>query len=76
MTHADNGAIASKAFASLTEDDILESLIEHQITGTLDSGGRFFGNLEGYDQYRLFIRGNRGQRILIKRKYVARLEAL
>lgn len=76
MSHTDSEAVASKTFASLSEDDVLESLIEHEITGSLDSGGRFFGNLEGFDQYRLFIRGNRGQRILIKRKFIAKLEAV
>lgn len=47
-----------------------------EIIGWIDSGSKFYGKLDVFNQYRLFIIGNRGQRIIIKRGQVARLEAV
>ena len=76
MSQVDTVAVATKTFASLNEDDILDSLTGKQLIGWLDSGSRFYGTLEAFNEYRLFIVGNRGQRIIIKRRKVSRLEAV
>jgi hypothetical protein len=65
-----------KTFASLNEDDILASMQGKELIGWLDSGSRFYGTLEAFTEHRLFIVGNRGQRIIIKRHKVSRLEAV
>jgi hypothetical protein len=51
-------------------------MVNKKIEGTLDSGGRFFGVLEGFSEFQLFIRGHRGQQIIVKRRKVAWMEAI
>jgi hypothetical protein len=65
-----------KVFSSTNEDEIYESMIEKYVDGTLDSGGRFWGRLEAFNEQKLFIRGERGQAIIIKRRRISRLEAV
>jgi hypothetical protein len=65
-----------KTFCSLSENDIIESMLKNKLDGTLDCGGRFFGILEDFNENSLFIRGDRGQMIIIKRKRISRLEAV
>jgi len=66
-----------KAFpSSVDEEEILASWIGRQIIGALESGSKFFGTLAAFDERQLLLIGNRGQRILIKRRKVARLEAV
>ena len=72
----DNVVDIRKTFASYDEDVILESMKGNQMIGWLDSGSRFYGTLESFNEHRLFIVGNRGQRIIIKRRKVSRLEAV
>jgi hypothetical protein len=62
-----------KVFSSTNEDEIYESMIEKYVDGTLDSGGRFWGRLEAFNERKLFIRGERGQAIIIKRRKISRL---
>jgi hypothetical protein len=76
MSQLDNVTLITKTFSSYDEDEILESWIGKQIIGALDSGSKFFGTLEAFNEHRLFIVGNRGQRIVIKRRKVARMEAV
>ncbi len=76
MSQLDNVADTRKTFASYDEDDILTSMQGNQIIGALDSGSKFYGTLEAFNEHRLFIVGNRGQRIIIKRRKVSRLEAV
>jgi hypothetical protein len=59
-----------------SEDEMLVPLVNIRIEGILDSGGRFFGDLEGFSEFLLFIKGERGQRIIIKRRKVAWMEAV
>jgi len=59
-----------------SEDDVLVPMVNKKIEGTLDSGGRFFGVLEGFSEFQLFIRGHRGQQIIVKRRKVAWMEAI
>jgi hypothetical protein len=60
----------------LNEDEILSSLINCKIDGNLETGSRFYGKLTAFNAKLLLLEGNAGQRILIKRKMVARLEAV
>jgi len=62
-----------KAFSSTDEDEIYESMIGSFVDGTIDSGGRFWGTLEAVTEQKLLIRGEHGQRILIKRRKISRL---
>lgn len=74
MSNYNNANDSIKKFPS--ENDILVQLIDKSVDGTLDSGGRFYGTLEGFSEFQLFIRGARGQLIVIKRRKVSRLEAV
>lgn len=76
MSQIDSVAVATKTFASYEEDDILASMKGKQLIGWLDSGSKFYGTLEAFTEHRLFIVGNRGQRIIIKKRKVSRLEAV
>jgi hypothetical protein len=66
-------ALATKEFPSTNELEIFESFIGKHIEGSLDSGSRFWGTLEGVTECLLCIRGVRGQVILIKKRKVSRL---
>lgn len=66
-------ALATKEFPSINELEIIESFIGKQIEGSLDSGSRFWGILEGFNENWLFIRGHRDQAIMVKRRKVSRL---
>ena len=74
MSEMDMVVKTTKEFPSNDEDGILESSIGNYGEGELESGGRFWGTLEGFTEHRLFFRGEHGQRIIIKRRRVARLE--
>jgi hypothetical protein len=76
MPDSNKAAVAIKAFSSVDEDEIFESMIEKFVDGTLDSGGRFWGRLEVFNDHKLFIRGERGQAIIIKKRRISRLEAV
>jgi len=65
-----------KGFSSFNEDQVLESWIGQHVIGALESGSRFFGTLTAFNEHQLLLTGNRGQRIIIKRRRVARLEAV
>ena len=75
MSDINNNAINSVNNYS-SEDDVLVPMVNKKIEGTLDSGGRFFGVLEGFSEFQLFIRGYRGQQIIVKRRKVAWMEAI
>jgi|WetSurMetagenome_2_1015567.scaffolds.fasta_scaffold954191_2 hypothetical protein len=68
----DSGTQVSKNFA-LNEDEVLVSLIDCHIEGILETGGRFRGKLLAFNDKLLLLEGNNRQRLLIKRKMVARL---
>ena len=50
--------------------------IGRNVNGQIERGGSFWGALEGYDDTYLYLKGNRGQEIIIKRRSVARLEVI
>ena len=75
MSSDDSGAYGSKAFPSLNEDDVLISLIDSDVNGNLETGSRFYGRLQAFNDKLILLRGTDGRRILIKRKMIARLEA-
>lgn len=76
MSTSPSGTQSSKTFASLNEDDILVSLIECDINGNLETGGKFWGKLLAFNDKLLLLEGTDRRRILIKRKMVARLESV
>jgi len=54
----------------------LESWIGKHIVGVLESGSKFYGTLAAFNEFQLLLIGNRGQHIIIKRRKVAKLEAV
>lgn len=76
MSELENVADATKEFSSNDEDELLESKIGKYGEGELESGGRFWGTLEGFTEHKLFFKGDHGQSIIIKRHRVARLEMI
>ena len=60
----------------MNEDEILVSLIECKIDGNLETGSRFYGKMIAFIDKLLLLVGNSKRRILIKRKVVAKLEAI
>ena len=52
------------------------SLIDCNIDGNLETGSRFYGKLIAFNDRLLLQAGTDGRRIMIKRKMVARLEAV
>jgi hypothetical protein len=61
----------TKTFPSI--DETVKSLIGKHVEGSLGSGSRFWGMLEGADARWLYIRGYRNQAIVIKRRNLAAL---
>jgi hypothetical protein len=61
----------TKTFPSI--DETVKSLIGKHVEGSLGSGSRFWGMLEGADAKWLYIRGYRNQAIVIKRRNLAAL---
>ena len=53
-----------------------EDSIGKNVKGQIERGGSFWGMLEDYDDTYLYLKGNRGQKIIIKRRSVARLEVV
>jgi len=78
MTTKDNVSIdATKTFASQDEGDAYRSLIGKRVEGFLEgNGSRFYGTLESFDEFMLYLRGDRGQLLLVKRRRIAKLEAI
>jgi hypothetical protein len=72
----DKGKVVNDIKKYPTENDILEPLIGKSVDGNLDGGGSFFGVLEGFSDYQLFLKGDEGQRIIIKRRKIARMEVV
>jgi hypothetical protein len=50
--------------------------IGRDINGQIERGGNFWGSLVGYDDTYLYLKGNRGQEIIIKRRSIAKLEVI
>lgn len=76
MTQLNNEIDNIKAFSSTDEDKLCAEYIEHRVSGVLDRGGKFWGTLEAFSAESLFIRGDKGQKIIIKRKRIAELEVI
>jgi hypothetical protein len=76
MTQINNENNSIKAFSSTDEDKLCNEYIEHKVSGVLDRGGKFWGTLEAFNAESLFIRGDRGQKIIIKRRRIAELEVI
>jgi hypothetical protein len=74
MSKVKNVADATNNLPSNDEDAILESKKGRYGEGELESGGLFWGTLNGFTEHRLFFTGEHGQSIIIKRRRVARLE--
>ena len=53
-----------------------EDSIGKSIRGQIERGGNFWGVLEDYDDAYLYLTGDAGQQIIIKRRSVARLEVI
>ena len=53
-----------------------EESIGKSIRGQIERGGNFWGVLEDYDDAYLYLTGDAGQQIIIKRRSVARLEVV
>ena len=53
-----------------------EESIGKSIRGQIERGGNFWGVLEDYDDAYLYLAGDAGQQIIIKRRSVARLEVV
>jgi hypothetical protein len=70
----ENVADATNNLPSNDEDVILLLKTGKFGEGELESGGRFWGTLNGFTEHRLFFTGEKGQSIIVKRKSVARLE--
>jgi len=71
-----DGANGIKEFSSFSEEKVLESWIGKHIVGVLESGSKFYGTLAAFNEFQLLLIGNRGQHIIIKRRKVAKLEAV
>jgi len=52
-------------------DDAIAELLNKHVDGALQSGSRFWGVLERFDGTWLYIRGYRGQPIIIRRRTLA-----
>jgi len=76
MSGIENVALATNNLPSNGEDEILESSIGKYGEDELESSGRFWRTLEGFTEHWLFFRGEHGQKLIIKRRRVARLEVL
>jgi len=48
----------------------------HPLYRLFPRGGKFWGTLEAFNAESLFIRGDKGQKIIIKRKRIAELEVI
>jgi hypothetical protein len=70
-----SGTLNTKTFA-LNADEFLVSLIESQVDGNLETGSHFYGRLIAFNDRLILLEGKDGRRILIKRKMIARLEAV
>ena len=53
-----------------------EESIGKSIRGQIERGGNFWGVLEDYDDAYLYLTGDAGQQIIIKRRTIARLEVI
>ena len=58
---------------NVVDTRIVKSLIGKHVDGALESGSRFWGVLEGFDERWLFLRGYHDQPIIIKRRKMASL---
>ena len=54
----------------------VQSMSNIELVAFLIGGGKFWGTLEAFSAESLFIRGERGQKIIIKRKRIAELEVI
>jgi hypothetical protein len=73
MSQDVKGSTTTKTFPHAEEDRTFESLIEKRVEGALESGAKFWGTLESFDANWLFLRGNRDQAIIIRRRKLAAL---
>ena len=69
----DNNEAALAINNDREDNKIIELLKEKHVEAALESGARFWGILESFDDKWLVIRGYRGQPILLKRRKVAAL---
>lgn len=71
VTETTKAANTTKTFSSI--DEMVKSLEGKHVETLLDSGSRLWGVLEGFDDQWLFIRGYKGQPIIVKRRKMASL---
>jgi hypothetical protein len=57
------------------EEKLLSSLLNQVVAGNIENGGFFTGQLVSFNDKFLFLKGDKGQDILIRRKWITRLEA-
>ncbi len=73
MSQDDNVVDTIDTFPRREDDQVIESLIGKHVDGALESGARFWGVLESFDEKWLFLRGYRNQPIIIRRRKMASL---
>ena len=76
MSQLNNVNNTIKSFSTTDEDKLCAEYIEHKVNGVLDRGGKFWGTLEAFNAESLFIRGDKGQKIIIRRRRIAELEVI
>jgi hypothetical protein len=75
MPNGEKLADARNSFASMFDEN-MKSLTGEQVKGITGSGGKFFGKLEGFDEQWVFVRGGRGQAIILRKKKIESIEAV
>lgn len=63
----ENTPSGTNIFAS----DAIAELLGKRVDGALQSGSKFWGTLERFDDRWLYLRGGRGQPIIIRRRTLA-----
>ncbi len=77
MSENENVVETTNSLPSNDEDAILESNIGNYCDGEIEmSGGRFWGKIAGFNERYLFLKGDHGQKIIVKRRRIARLEVV
>ena len=66
-----NAALARNNFPQCEEEKIIESLSNKHVEGVLNSGNRFWGTLDGFDENWLYLKGDRDQDIIVRRQKIA-----
>lgn len=69
MSKIENVVIGRYSFPS-------EESIGRDVNGQIERGGNFWGKLVGYDDTYLYLKGDKGQDVIVRRKNIAKLEVV